>query len=95
MIDIVGHDLSKPYPVLDICEWEDMQIDAELPSVGLLGKEDIEEYKKIIQKLAQSVMRLSAEIFRLRLTYGEEVWTSVYHSEEENKEIRRVHEEQK
>jgi hypothetical protein len=38
---------------------------------------------------------MSCEIFRLRLTYGEEVWNSVYHTEEETEYIRKVHEAEK
>lgn len=95
MIDRVGQDISKPIPPMDIYDWEDMQIVAEMPSVGLFGPGDINEIKKECEMLALSVMKMSQEIRRLRLTYGEPIWTSVYHTKEEDDEIRRVHENEK
>ena len=89
-IDKLGCYLTTPYPVLDVCEWEDMQTSGEI--AWLESFKDIEEARKKIEKLCGIVCRFSTEIFRLRLTYGEEVWSSVYHSKEEDDLIRKTHE---
>jgi hypothetical protein len=90
MIDITGRDLSIPIQPLDTCEWEDMQVDGEGALLGgrTCGKSDSEE----IEMLGSHILKLSGEILRLRLTYGEEVWSCVYHTNEEEAEQRRAHE---
>lgn len=89
-IDKVGQDLTKPYPPLDICEWEEMQVEGEIAGFGAI--KDLDDARKEMEKLGGYICKMSMEIFRLRLTYGEEVWQSVYHTKEEDDLIRKVHE---
>lgn len=88
--DINGRDITKPIPPMTIEDWEDFQIRAEFPSVGIF--DESRSVKEEAMELAKYVMRMSAEIRRLRLTYGEDVWTAVYHSAEEDEIIRQAHE---
>ena len=89
-IDKVGRDLSKPIPPMNIGDWEDLQIEGEAAMLGASpsGKSVDDQVKD----LGKAILSLSAEVFRLRLTYGEEVWKSVYHTDEEDAEMRRAHE---
>lgn len=89
-IDMNGRDLSMPISPLDICEWEDMQVNGEV--TGLVVIKDVEDARKQMEELGNIILKFSAEIFRLRLTYGEEVWGAVYHTKEEDNFIRKTHE---
>ena len=89
-VDKNGRELSEPIPPLDLHEWENIQIDGEIAVMG--GTVGGRTAEKQIRELGEGILKMSSEIFRLRLTYGEEVWTSVYHTKEEDEEIRRAHE---
>ena len=84
---------------LDTWDWETMHIRAECPSVGLIEggigitEEDWDDNETV--QLAKSVLKLSMEIKRLRLTYGEEVWQPVGMSNEDMAEQRRLYEKEK
>ena len=80
---------------LDTWEWEQMVIRAEFPSVGLIdgsgvGEEDWDDNETV--QLAKSVLKLAAEVKRLRLTYGEEVWIPVNRSYEYMQKEREMYE---
>jgi len=90
MIDKVGRDLSKPIEPMSVEDWEGGQIDGESALLG--AKKCGETEKEQSERLGKIILAMSAEIFRLRLTYGEEVWKSVYHTDEEDEFTRKVHE---
>lgn len=90
-VDMNGRDLSKPIPPMDVVDWEGMQIEAEASMIG--GRKSLAETdEQIIEKLAKIIFKMSSEIRRLRLTYGEEVWEPVYRSKEQDDEFRKTHE---
>lgn len=92
-LDCLGNDITETYEPMDTWEWEHLQIIAETTAIRLFSSD--EELKDHAVELANGILRMSAEIFRLRLTYGEDVWKSVYHTDEENDIIRKAHESER
>jgi mannose-6-phosphate isomerase-like protein (cupin superfamily) len=84
---IIANRLSNLKTSLSPQEWEDMHTDAEWPSCGLYGGKFPENREKDTQVqlnlLSQYVISLSSEIWRLRMTYGEEVWIPTWMTDEE------------
>ena len=73
---------------LDLWEWEKIVMNAELVEI-----EHFESDKAMRQRLielASAVMKMNNEIFRMRLTYGEE--TLIYKSYEDMAKERRQYE---
>ena len=72
---------------LDPSEWEDMQIVAEV--AGFESYQNESSMRDRINELAQYVRRMSGEIWRLRMTYGEKVWHPVNMSDEDMEKERK------
>lgn len=79
-------------------KWESIIMDAEFPSVGIfcLDKygDDPEKIKQELTEMAKNVLTLSAEVWRLRMTYGEETWNPVDISDEDLQKERERYEEE-
>jgi hypothetical protein len=84
--DYLSLPLTEP---LDVGDWETMLIDTELE--GFRIYED-REFKYRTSLLSKYVQVLCTEIYRLRMTYGEEVWQPVNVSNEDLEKVRKMYE---
>ena len=85
--------LGTPIPPMPTQEWEKLCIDAEIAAAGMIDPNFPAEH--VIGTLAAYVIKMSDEIRRLRLTYGEEVWWTKNITKEEIEKLRKAHEGQK
>jgi len=75
---------------LDLWEWEKMVMNAELAEIEHFENE-VAMRQRLIE-LASAVMKMNGEIWRMRMTYGEETWIPVYKSDEDMAKERRQYE---